>query len=258
MPKRVVFVHGAWVDSLCWEKFRMRFEDRGWECVSPDWPYDGRQIAELRADPDPRLAGLGIREIVDHYDAIVRALDEPPVLVGHSFGGLFVQLLLDRGLGAAGVAIDPAPPRGVLPGPVAVRSSSFVLRTGRFWKRILTMPFEAFAATFAQTMSEPEQRAAYDHYVIPTPGRIFLQDALGTGTRIDYANSRRAPLLLIAGGEDRTVTAGMVRADFRKYRRSEAPVDLEEFPGRPHWLIASPGWKEVADRSLDWIGAHSG
>src|SRR5690242_15344221 len=115
--RTVVFVHGAWVTPGCFDRFGMRFEARGHPCLAPAWPYDDRPVEELRADPAPELAHQGVTEIVDHYDRIVRAQPEPPILVGHSFGGLFVQMLLDRGLGAAGVALDPAPPRGVLAGP---------------------------------------------------------------------------------------------------------------------------------------------
>ena len=256
MSRKIVFIHGAWVTPLCWEKFQARYEERGYECLAPAWPYDDRPVEDLRRDPAPQILHLGIAEIVDHYDAIIRGLDEPPILVGHSFGGLFVQLLLDRRLGAAGVAIDPAPPRGVLPGPTALVSSFFVLTTWRSWKKVLTFPYHAFAGSFVQNLPEAEQRAAYDRYVVPTPGRIFLQDALGVGTHIDYDSSNRAPLLLIAGEIDRTVQASMVRANYRKYRRSAADVDFEEFPGRTHWLIASPGWEEVADFALRWAEEH--
>ena len=128
--KTLVFLHGAWVTPLCWEKFIPFFEAKGYTCHAPAWPHKDRSIDELRRNPAPELARLGITEIVDHYDRFVRRLDQPPILIGHSYGGLFVQMLFDRGLGAAGVAIDSAPPRGVLPFyPSVIRANSGVLST---------------------------------------------------------------------------------------------------------------------------------
>ena len=258
MTRTVVFVHGAWVTPLCWEHFQQRYEERGYHCIAPAWPGDERTVEELRGAPVPGFAHVGVAEIVHHYEAIVAALPEPPVLIGHSFGGLFVQMLLDRGLGAAGVAIDPAPPRGVLPGPTAFRSSFFVLTTWRAWKKVLTMPFEAFRSGFVNTLPDDEQRALYERYVVPTPGRVFLQDALGSGTRVDFRRADRAPLLMIAGGSDNTVEPSMVRRSHDRYAASPARTDFFEFADRPHLLIATPGWEQVADHAIEWVEARLG
>src|SRR5258706_5231934 len=125
MTKNIVFVHGAWVTGLCWEKFDGYFESKGYTCSATNWPCKDKPVEALKKNPDPGLAKLGIAEIVDHYDRIIRAMSEPPILIGHSFGGLFVQILLDRGLGSAGVAIDSAPPKGVFPFYPSVVSANF-------------------------------------------------------------------------------------------------------------------------------------
>ena len=128
--RRVVFVHGAWVTSSCWENFGSYFERRGYQCLAPAWPHKNQPVAELRRHPPAELSGLGLIDIADHYNQIIRALDTPPILIGHSYGGLFVQMLLDWGLGAAGIAIDSAPPRGVLPFyPTVIRSNLRILST---------------------------------------------------------------------------------------------------------------------------------
>jgi pimeloyl-ACP methyl ester carboxylesterase len=177
MAKTAVFVHGAWVGPACWDRFVERFAGRGYRCLAPAWPYEDRPVEELRKTPAPELARVGVTEIVDHYAAIVEGLEEPAVLVGHSFGGLFVQMLLDRGLGSAGVAIDAAPPRGVFPTPSGVRASFPVVRTWRGWRKVLTMSFASFAWGFVHNLPEADQRETYDRLVIPTPGRIFFQTA---------------------------------------------------------------------------------
>ncbi len=257
MSKTILFIHGAWVTPACWERFKRRYEARGYTCIAPAWPYDERSVPELRSDPHPKLAKLGIRDIVDSYDRIIRALPEPPILVGHSFGGLFIQLLLDRGLGAAGIAIDPGPPRGVFPTPTAFRAGLFVFLRWAGWRKAITMPFKAFQWGFAHTLPLPEQQVDYEAQIVPTPGKIYYQLVFGIQTKIDFRNHRRAPLLLVAGQLDRTATAGMVRAMYRKHAGSKAVTAYREFPGRTHWLIAAPGWEEIADHCIDWAAQNA-
>ena len=118
---------------------------------------------------------MTIKGLVDHFEKQIRDLPEQPVLIGHSFGGLIVQMLLDRGLGAAGVAIDAAPPRGVLPSVTAIGAALPVLLMWRGWSRIASMSFKSFSTTIANTLSQSEQRRAYDRYIVPTPGRLYFK-----------------------------------------------------------------------------------
>jgi pimeloyl-ACP methyl ester carboxylesterase len=258
MSKTVVFVHGAWVTPACWDAFKGYFASRGYTCVAPAWPHKDRPIEELRQSPPAALAGMGVAEIVDHYERIVRSLAEPPLLVGHSFGGLFVQLLLDRGLGRAGVAIDSAPPRGVVPLQwSAFKSNAPVLFALGGWKRILHLSFEGFSYAFVHTLPLADRRAAYERHVVPETGRIFFQAGLALAdprspVRVNFQNGQRAPLLLIAGGNDHIVPAASNRANHEKYRGSAAVTDFKEFPGRTHWIIAQDGWEEVAGYAADW------
>lgn len=257
MTRTIMLIHGAWLTPDAWDKFRQRYEPAGYTVHAPAWPMLDRPVADLRRTPDPALGRLTIGAITDHYATLIRALREPPILMGHSFGGLIVQLLLDRGLGAAGVAIDPGPPAGVLPTLTALMAAAPVLLTWAGWNRVMTMSPEAFARDFANTLSPAQAQAAYDRYVVPAPGRIYFQAALGIGNRINWRNDRRPPLLLIAGEKDRTADAAMVRAMYRRHRRSRSVTALQPFPGRSHWLCAEPGWEEIADAALTWASAHA-
>ncbi len=257
MSKTIVFIHGAWVTPLCWEKFIEFFEGKGFKCVAPAWPYKDKPIEELRTHPDPALATLGISQIVDHYEKAVKALNEPPILIGHSFGGLFVQMLLDRGLGVAGVALDPAPPKGVLPFyPSVIKANFGVLSIPGGWRKIVYQSFKGFQYAFVNRLPEAEQKAVYDRYVVPESGRIFFQAALAlmnNTTRVNFQNGSRAPLLLIAGSSDNICPAPQIKSNYRKYRNSSAVTDFKEFENRTHWIIAEPGWEEVTDYISKWL-----
>ncbi len=258
MAGTVVFIHGGWVTPACWDLFVSYFESRGYRCLAPAWPGKDRPIEEIRKDPSP-LAGLGIDAIVDHYAGIVRALDEPPILVGHSFGGLFVQLLLDRGLGAAGIAIDSAPPKGVFNlEPSTLLSVGRVLLIPFGWRKVVRWSYPEFRYAFVHTMTSAEAHAIWDTQIIPDSGRPFFESALSFLARrspdqVDFAKPDRAPLLLIAGEADRAMTPTIVRRTHRAYQASPARTDLRTFPGRTHWLIAQDGWQEVAGSCVEWI-----
>lgn len=256
MSKTVVFVHGANVNSLCWERFIPRFEAAGWTCHAPDWPELSGEPAALRERVPEGLAGLGIEKIVGSYAAFIESLPEPPALVGHSFGGLFAQLLLGRGLGTAAVALDPAPPAGVFPTVEALKAAWPVVKTFGHWKKTFLMTEEDFGAKFANGVPEGDRAAAWARYIVPTPGRLWAQSTWKPGLlSVDWKKADRAPLLICAGGQDHTVSASMNRANFEKYQ-GDAVTEFERFDDASHFLLAEPGWEAVADRALAFLEAH--
>ncbi len=251
----IVFIHGAWVNGACWHTYRAFFSDAGYTCSAPCWPHLDDEPPALRANPPQALATLGIHDIVDHYAAFIRQLPEPPILIGHSFGGLFVQMLLAQGLGKAGVAIHPAPPRGVLPSLRAVAASSEVLLQWGAWKKVVCMSPATFGKDFANGLPDADKAEHYERFVVPSSGRLFFQAALALfkpSLSIDFG-AARGPLLLIGGGADRTITADMTRANHRRYARSAARTDYLEYDGRSHYTLAEPGWERVCHDIHTWL-----
>jgi pimeloyl-ACP methyl ester carboxylesterase len=252
MTKTIMLIHGAWLNPASWAGFRARYEAKGFVVHAPAWPYDERAPAELRAAPDPGLAKLGQTACIDHYGALIRALPEAPILIGHSLGGVFTQHLLDRGLGAAGVAINPAPTPGVGLGPQAILSAFPVFSDIGSGSKALTMTRDFFGKRFAQTIDQRERDALYDRYIVPTPGRVYWDGIAGASGKIRWDNPKRPPLLLIAGGKDLIADASMTRAIYEKQKAAPSPTEFKLFPTRSHWTCMDPGWEEVADYALDW------
>jgi pimeloyl-ACP methyl ester carboxylesterase len=256
MPKTVVLIHGAWLNAASWEGFKACYEAKGYTVHAPDWPYDDRPPAELRASPLPELVKLGQRQIIDHYEKIIRALPEPPILIGHSAGGVFVQHLLDRGLGAVGVAIDPAPTPGVPLYRHAIVSALPVFLDPLSFRKVKHMSRGFFRNRFAQLVPADQADVLYDRYIVPTPGKVYW-DGVINKIKIDWANPKRPPLLLIGGGKDLIAEAAMTRAIFRKQLRAPSATELKIYDDRSHWTCLDPGWEEVADYALDWAERHA-
>lgn len=252
MTKTIMFVHGAWLTPKAWQSWRERFEAAGYTTVAPTWPHMDQSIQGLRHTPSPALATLSVSDIVDHYAAEIAKLDAPPIIIGHSFGGLITLMLLDRGLGAAGIALDPAPPRGVIPGLRSVLSALPVLTSWNGWNRVLTMSREAFASTFANTVPADSVDAAYESQVVPAPGRPYFQASLGIGNAVSY-DRLSVPLLIVAGLQDRTADPAMIRRIWRAYRHAAVPADFATYPNRSHFLFAEAGWEEIVDDVLSWL-----
>ena len=177
-PDTIVLIHGMWMTPLSWEHWMERYTARGHHVLAPAWPGLDAEPEQLRRDPSP-LRGLGITEIVDHYETIIRGLDRPPIIIGHSFGGLHTQLLLDRGLGAAGVALDTAAPKGVLRLPFStLRAAWPALNNPANRQEGDPADPEAVPLVLHELTQPGGLDAVYERYYIPGAGRPFFQAGL--------------------------------------------------------------------------------
>lgn len=256
MSRKVVFIHGMFVGPRCWDRWVERYTAAGIECVAPAWPGRDLPVDELRRrHPDPALGALTLDAVIAHHEELLRAMNPKPVLVGHSMGGLLVQLLLQRDLGACGVAIDPAPPRGVVSLAWSFLKSNLPVVNPFAGDTPYLMPFEHFQYTFVNGMAEADQRAAYDANVVPESRRV-ARGPTGPAGAVDFKRPR-APLLITAGENDNIVPASLNESNYKKYAGSGNVTEFEVFPGRTHYLVAQRGWEEVADRARSFFEAHA-
>jgi pimeloyl-ACP methyl ester carboxylesterase len=257
-PDTIVLIHGLWMTPRSWEEWKERYEGKGYRVLAPAYPGLEVEVAALNEDASP-IEALTIPAVVEHYEGIIGELDKPPILMGHSMGGLIVQILLDHGYGAAGVAIDSVAPEGVRRVPLAQTRAAFpVLRNPANRHRAVGFTPEQFHYGFANTLSREDSDEVYERYHVPAPGSFIWAAVLANFTPghqegyVNYSNEERAPLLLIAGGEDHLQPAAVSESNFKHYRHSNATTDYREFPGRSHYTVGQNGWEEVADYALEW------
>jgi pimeloyl-ACP methyl ester carboxylesterase len=257
----VFLIHGMWMTALSWEHWAERYRSQGHTVVAHSWRGLDKEPEQLRRDPTP-LRNLSITEVVDSYEKLIREVDRPPIIIGHSFGGLITQLLLDRGLGSAGVALDTAAPKGVLRLPLStLRAAWPALRNPLGSKKEVPLTREQFYWCFTNALTREESDAVYDRYYIPGSARPFFQAGYANFnpkavTKVDFRNPSRAPLLLITGTEDRICPPAVNESNFKHQRQAPSATDHKEYAGRCHYP-GQDGWEEVADLALAWTTEHA-
>lgn len=256
-PDTIVLVHGFWVTPRSWEHWVKRYESMGYKVITPAYPGFEVEVESLNQDPSP-IEKVTIKQIVDHLESIVSALDTPPIIMGHSAGGVFTQVLLDHGHGVVGVAINSAPTEGVAVLPISqIRATFPVLKNPANRHKAVGFTLEQWKYAFTNTFTEEESRALYERYHIPASGSIFWESAFANltpghqGSWVNYHNDNRAPLLFISGEEDHLMPPSVQRSNAKHYK-SNTLTEVKEFAGRAHLMPAQTGWEEVADYALDW------
>lgn len=262
----IVLIHGLWMTPKSWDTWAERFRAQGHKVIIPGWPgIDDRSVEDIRRDPSA-LKGIGLKQIADNYERIIRALPVKPIIMGHSFGGVLTQMLADRGLGAVYVGVAPGQTAGVTALPLST------LWTGT---PILSNPFgingakplskRHFHFTFGNDLPRAASDALWEEYAVNSYNKVFFEGVTsvlnekGGVTHVDYARADRAPLLVITGEIDHVVPPAIGRAIVKKYHSSgsTAIVEYKEYAGRTHRLVSQDGWEEIADYALTWAVEHA-
>lgn len=255
--KHLVFVTGAFVTHLGWDEWQKYFQSKGYKTVAPPWPYKNGTAAELRKRQprDTDLALLTLSQVIDSYANVIKGLPEKPIVIGHSLGGLMTQIIVNRDLAAAGIAIHPAPPLGVFPYEFSFLKGGWK-SLGLFTstKKTYLMSFKDWQYAFVNGMPLDEQRAAYESNAIPE-SKTVTRGGLTRAAKVDFAKPH-APLLIVAGSEDNLIPAHMNRRNFKAYKQNGSVLEYKEFSGRNHFVLGLPTWKEEADYILNWIASH--
>jgi pimeloyl-ACP methyl ester carboxylesterase len=254
----VVFVHGLWLLSSSWDRWRALFEDQGFTTIAPGWPDDPGSVEEARRNPEV-FAHKMVKQVTDHYLEAIDGLTIAPAVVGHSFGGLIAQKIAGTGASTATVAIDPAPFQGVLPLPLSsLKSASAVLGNPLNFGRAVALTLEEFRFGWANALDEDEATELWTTYHVAASGVPLFQAATAnfnpfTETKVDTKNPARGPLLVVSGEKDNTVPRAITDAVYRLQQKNPGLTEFIEIPNRGHSLTIDSGWRTVADEVLAFL-----
>jgi pimeloyl-ACP methyl ester carboxylesterase len=254
----IVLIHGLWLLPSSWNNWVEYFDQEGYAALTPDWPDDPETVEEARANPQV-LAKKTLKQVADHTQEVIERLQKKPAVMGHSTGGLLAQLIADRGLSAATVAIDPGPFRGVLPLPVStLRVSAPILRNPLNRSKAITLTLDQFKYGWGNALSDEETKQLYETYHVAAPAVALMQMANAnvnpwTEAKLDPKNPDRGPLLIMDGEKDHTVPFAIANASYKRQSKNEAVTEIVTIPNRGHSLTIDSGWREVAQKALDFV-----
>lgn len=253
--KNVVFITGAFVHHSGWDEWKTYFESKGYNCINPPWPYkDAPSAADLRnrQPNDTELAALTLEKLVTHYADIVKSFPEKPIVIGHSLGGLITQIILNRDLAAAAVAIHSVPPQGVFPYEFSFLKAGWkALGLFTSLKKTYLMSLKDWQYAFVNGMSLADQKDSYEKCTIPE-SKTVARGGLTSAAKVDFGKPH-APLLLTSGDKDNIIPAHLNNRNFKKYKNNGSVLVYKEFEGRNHYVVGQPTWKEDADYILAWL-----
>ncbi|MGH7655675.1 MAG: alpha/beta hydrolase [Gemmatimonadaceae bacterium] len=255
----VAFLHGLFLLPNSWDRWAKLFEGAGYVAVAPGYPHEPETTTAANADPSV-MANIGFKEIADHFERVIKGLKVKPVIVGHSFGGLFAQVLAGRGLSAATVAISPAPHRGVLPLPISALRSAFpVLGNPANIHRAIPLTYDQFRFAFANAVSADEAKTLHETFAVPAAGAPLFEAAAAnlnpwSDVTVDNENPKRGPLLIMVGDKDHTAPPVIAQAEFKRQQKNVGVTEFAEVENRGHALTIDSGWRNVADRALEFVG----
>ena len=251
--KSIVFITGTFIGNNCWDEWKSYFERKGYTCLAQAWPHKGASPEELRNRPatDP-IALNTLTSLLDHFVSIINDLPEKPILIGHSLGGLIVQLLLQKELGIAGVAIHSFPPQGVNRFWLSFLKAiweTMVLFTSS--KQTYLMALSKWRYTIANGMDYELQKELYYMYAIPESKKV-IREASNCIARIDF-NKSHALLFLTSGGNDKLIPAALSYSNYKKYSTADSVTDYVEFKTHTHLVFGVPSWKDEAETVFHWL-----
>lgn len=258
--KTIMLITGAFVSNSGWDGWKAYYESKGYNVIAPAWPNKEGSVDYLRnSQHDHLIANLTLQEVVDYHARIIDSLPEKPIIIGHSFGGLIVQLLIQQGKGSVGIAYHSVPPQGVFSTEFSfIRSLWGPLGLFRSTDKTFLMSYSQWQYAFTNGMPENEQKAYYDKLVIPE-SRKAIWGALKKSGKIDFKKAH-APLLFVSGSEDHIIPASLNKKTYKRYKKHQPEgsiTEYKEFAGRNHLAMSQADWQEDADFILEWAEKNS-
>lgn len=250
----IIFITGAFISHHVWDNWVVWFEAKGYNCIAPPWPGKDAPAEELRKQwpNDGNISKIGLEELLGHYTAIIKQEPQKPIVIGHSLGGLIVQLLVNKEAVAAGVALHSMPPQGSLGFDLhSFRSTLKPLLSIASSEKTQLISIKEWKNDVANGMTAMEQADSYEKYAVPAE-KANYSDLFAKTAKIDF-NKQHPPLLFISGSADKITPQAINHTNYLKYNRFHSVTDHKKFENRNHLSLVMNGWQEEAEYIADWL-----
>ncbi|WP_194975842.1 alpha/beta hydrolase [Aquiflexum lacus] len=250
--KTIILIHGLFQNSHSWHNWITFFEEKGYTVYAPSFPYHDGDPQVLQKEIDPELVNLNFPQVMDFMIAFVDSLQEKPIVIGHSIGGLITQKLVEMDKASMGITLASANPRGIsVLNWKYIRSNFRMVNPLRSRNKVCQPPMRWFNYTFFNTIIDSAARAEHHTYFIPE-SRIIAKTSTQKGMEIDFEKAH-VPMLFIAGEKDNDLPPQLIRKNYKAYHHNGSIRQYHLFPGRSHYIASEPGWEEVAGFVEEWI-----
>lgn len=247
----IVLIHGLFVNNTSWKNWKTYFEAQGYAVHTPPNPgHEGNPI-DLKKNIPLELKNVGFDDTVENLVKFIDTLPEKPIVIGHSFGGLMVQKLIDLGKAVAGVSIDGAPPKNVMAPFSTVKIVWPVVNLFK-GNSVFLGTKEWYHKAFFNNYSKTESDQLYETVAAPESRKLARDPLFKSSAKLDL-NKPHEPLLFIAGSNDHIFPAAFSKKIADAYKDQNSIVDFKEFEGRSHFIAGEEGWEEVAGYVLKWL-----
>jgi len=250
-PKNIVLIHGMFVNNTSWAEWKTYFEALGYTVHTPANPGHEGNPADLRKTVHPDLIKTGFEDVVMNVVKLIDTLPEKPIVIGHSMAGLVVQKLVEMDKAYAGISINGAPPKNVIPPLSTVKivwpalnlfKTDGAYLGSRAW----------YNKAFFNTLTPEEAEKSFDAIAVPESRRIGRDTVLKSFSNVNFRKPH-APLLFIGGEKDTIFSPGLTKRIAARYSDKGSRVDFKVFSGRSHFIAGEKGWQEVAAHVQGWI-----
>lgn len=251
--KTIVFITGTFISHNCWTEWIAFFENKGYKAVAPPWPHKNEFCsADKKEVLNSKIATIRLEFLIDYYTEIIKQLPEKPILIGHSYGGLLAQLLMQKELGAVAVCINSYPPFGIsslkfLFHSVIRKATACFTST----KKSYVLPLKTWQEYFSNSLTLEEQNESYKKMIVPE-SKLILRDLLTLSSKINF-RKKHEPILFLSGSNDKLTSSKLIYSNFRHYKNFNSITCYKEFKGKNHVLIIQSGWETVAEYIADWF-----
>ncbi|GAA5117347.1 alpha/beta fold hydrolase [Luteolibacter yonseiensis] len=254
MKPKIIFIHGMFLTPKSWEKWVGYFENLGYECHAPAWPMHEQEPALLRENIPADLGSLGLATLYRHHAALLEKQLTPPVVIGHSMGGLLMQKLAAAGLIRAGVGICSVAPNRMLAADWGFLRNSASITNPFAGDEPYEMTPELFHQNFGNTMTEEDSNSAYRDFAVHE-SRQVLRNIMGEDGQVDV-DQPHVPLLFLGALEDEIIPNTLVARNAHAYTDERSHSEYFGFSGRGHFICGQNGWEEVALHIANWLESH--